>query len=175
MKLMAFACLFLITASTFAQSGSPTKPAPIPSEVFKYTPPGTPETTGQAGCPVVFTNVALRTNAHYMLVRNEASPDPSVAFQYKNQSGKLIASISVRAELKVKESIYDLDSKPVTLHMTLTGKGAEVLPLTMLAYGLNRITLEQVSYVGGTIWNADDKRACSYEPLGSALWIGKLQ
>jgi hypothetical protein len=177
MKRIALVCLFVITAFAFAQNNSQKNAATVPGEAFKYVPPGMPsELNPQAGCPVIFTDVALKTNAHFMRVRQGAPPDRSVDFQYKNQSGKLIAAISVRADLKVKKSVYDLDTTTVTLNMALSGTGAEeILPLTMLAYGLDRVTLEQVSYIDGTIWTADTKRACSYQSPSSSLMIGKLQ
>lgn len=177
MKRIILACLFVTTAFAFAQNNSQKNAAPVPGEAFKYVPPGMPsEFNPQAGCPVVFTDVALKTNAHFMLVQRGGSPDRSVAFQYKNESGKLIASISVRAALKVKKSVYDLDTTTVPLNMTLSGTGAEeILPLTMLAYGLDRVTLKQVSYIDGTVWTADTKRACSYQSPSSSLLIGKLQ
>jgi len=168
MRLVTLAVAFLSIAPAFAQSNL--KPAPTTDLSI------TPGSTSQAGCPVAFTDVSLETKAHFMPVRQDFAPDGNLRFQYKNQSGKEIQSISVRAELKVKKSVYDLDATTITLNMTLTGKSAEeTMPLALRAYGLSRITLEQVSFTDGTIWNANTKNACSYEHMNGSEQIGKLQ
>jgi hypothetical protein len=167
MKLVTLALAILFPAIAFAQSNLKAAPTSDLSV--------TPRPTSQAGCPVAFTDVALETKAHLMPVRQDATPDGNLRFQYKNQSGKEIQSISVRAELKVKKSVYDLDATTITLQMTLTGKSAETMPLALRAYGLSRITLEQVSFTDGTIWNASTKNTCSYERMNGSEQIGKLQ
>jgi hypothetical protein len=168
MKLVTLALAVLSTATAFAQSNVNTVPGIDVTIV--------PGATSQAGCPVAFTDVALDTKAHFMPVRQDTAPAGSLKFQYKNQSGKEIQSISVRVELKVKKSVYDLDATTVTLNMTLTGKGAdETLPLTLRTYGLSRVTLEQVSFTDGTIWNASEKNTCSYNRMNSSELIEKPQ
>jgi hypothetical protein len=168
MKLVTLAIAFLSITPAFAQSNL----KPTAADDLSITP----GSTSQAGCPVAFTDVSLETKAHFMPVRQDTAPDGNLRFQYKNQSGKEIQSISVRAELKVKKSVYDLDATTITLNMTLTGKSAEeTMPLTLRAYGLSRITLEQVSFTDGTIWNADIKNTCSYERMNGSEQIGKLQ
>ncbi len=130
----------------------------------------------QLGCPVAFTDVSLESPAQFMLVWQRANENSSLTFQYKNRSNKEIESISIRADLKVKKSVYDLDATPVTLHLTLTGRNTEqTRPLTLRAYGLSRVILEQVSYSDGTAWTADARNACSYEKQSASEQIGKLQ
>jgi len=168
MKLVTLALAILSTAVAFAQKPSQTAPA--------VDLPIVPGSASQAGCPVAFSDVALESKARFMPVRQDAAPDGSLRFQYKNMSGKDIQSISVQVDLKIKKSIYDLDTSTITLHMALTGKGAaEILPLTLRAYGLSRVTLEQVSFTDGTIWNADLRKPCSYQQSGSSEQIGQLQ
>jgi len=66
----------------------------------------------QIGCPVAFTKVALQRDAHYMPVKQNPASDSSLAFKYKNQSGKLIQSIEIRVELKVKKSVLPNQFNP---------------------------------------------------------------
>lgn len=53
--------------------------------------------------------------------------------------------------LNVKPSIYDLDATTVMRDITLTGRSGEVLPLNLFAYGVVRVTLEQMNYADGTV------------------------
>lgn len=129
----------------------------------------------QTGCPVVFTNVALHRDARYMPVKQGDPPDNSLAFEYKNESGKLIESIWVRVELKVKRSIYDLDATTITRDMTLTANSEEVLPLDLITYGLGTVTLEQVTYSGGKVWTPGAKKNCRYVSENTSEQIGILK
>lgn len=171
MKLLTLASLLITATSAFAQSNAKAVTAVDLEHLQKMST--------QAGCPVVFTDVALHRKAHMMLVKQGTSSGDDLAFQYENKSGKEIQSISVSAELNVKKSVYDLDATTLTLNMTLTGhEAAETLPLSVLAYGLNRVTLEQVAYTDGTVWDAGAKEAkttCSYQNQHGSEQIGKLQ
>jgi len=169
MKLVTLALVALCTASACAQSATQKAKTSAPAIT-------TATRLGLEDCPVTFTHVALETRAHLMPVQQGAAPDGNLRFQYKNLSGKDIQSISVRAELKVKMSVYDLDATTMNLDMTLTGNGAdETLPVALRAYGLTRVTLEQVFFKDGTIWNPGAKNSCSYEQIKGAEQIGKLQ
>jgi len=168
MKLVTLALIAASTAIATAQSSAKGNP-PVDLNVL-------PGPNAQAGCPVAFTNVSLETHARLMLVKQGTAQDGSLAFEYKNQSGKPIQSISIRVELKVKKSVYDLDATPITLSMTLTGKDSgETLPLNMVAYGLGRVELEQVIYSDDTVWTAGRANTCSYEKTGTSEGIGKAQ
>ena len=163
MKLAVFALAAFSTAA-LAQNVTP-------AIDFSQTPP-----ISQAGCPVAFTNVSLETRARLMPVQLGQPQDGSLFFEYKNQSGRKIQSIAVHVELRFKKSVYDLDATPITLDMMLTGTNtSEKLPLAVRAYGLTRVTLQQVTYADGTIWTQSQKPNCAYTPQSSAENIGKLQ
>jgi hypothetical protein len=171
MKLVTLVFIAAFTVAAAAQSSNHREE--IPGLVL--APPGTnPETVNpQAGCPVVFTDVALKSNAHYMPVKQDAGSDNSLAFSYKNQSGKLIDSIEIRVVLNVKRSIYDLDATTITHDMTLTGETAETLPLNAIVYSLGPVTLQQVNYVGGKVWTPRATNTCSYQRTNTAEQIAK--
>jgi hypothetical protein len=165
MKLVTLALIALATTVAVAQSNT----IEIPGVYYP------PSLNLQIGCPVAFTDVVLKRDARYMPVKQGSAPDSSLAFNYKNSSGKLIESISIRVELKVKRSIYDLDATTITRYMTLTGTSGEVLPLNLLTYGLGSVTLEQVTYVGGEVWTPGANKNCRYVGPASAEQIGTLQ
>ena len=173
MKLMALALVGLYAMGAAAQVHKQAEPAAgsMPGEVF-YPP----SLNLQIGCPVAFTDVSLKRDARYMPVKQDAASGNSLTFNYKNKSGKEIDSISIRVELKVKRSIYDLDSTTMTRDMTLTGKSGDVLPLrNMLMYGVNSVTLEQVTYIGGDLWTPGTNKNCRYIGPTSSEQIGSLK
>lgn len=130
----------------------------------------------QVGCPVAFTSVSLENKVHMMLVNQyDPASNSSLSFQYKNRSNKQIQSVAVQVELRIKRSIYDLDTNTLMINLTLTGNETSKLPLTTRAYGLGRVTLQQVTYTDGTIWTASEKSPCQYEAFSGAQQIGKLQ
>jgi len=179
---MKLVTLFLIAASAIgvtAQSNKQNKPAPSPIPGLTGMPPIPIQNIGdlnlQTGCPVAFTDVALKRDARYMPVNQGTAPESSLAFKYKNQSGKLIESISVRVDVKAKRNIYDLDAITSARDMTLTGESGEVLPLDMLAYGLVRVTLEQITYTGGDVWTPGKNKNCMFMNNGSNLQIESPQ
>lgn len=130
---------------------------------------------GQSGCPVVFTNVALKRNTHYLPVTQPISSGGNLDFQYKNITGKQIQSISIQVEVRAKKSLYDLDAAAITADMVLTGNSTEVaLPPLGFVYGIDHLTLERVRYTDGTVWDTPQKSACHYGLPGGAEQIGKL-
>jgi hypothetical protein len=132
--------------------------------------------TSQAGCPVAFRDVSLESKAHLMPVQLGQPQDGSLSFQYKNQSGKTIQTIAVQVQLRVKKSVYDLDATTISLDMMLTGNNAaENLPLAVRAYGLESVTLKQVTYTDGSTWTAGTKDRCAYQGNGGSLEIGQLK
>lgn len=129
----------------------------------------------QIGCPVAFTEVALKTQARYMPVQYEAGPDNSLAFEYKNKSGKKVESILVRVELTVKRNIYDLDATTITRYMTLTEDSSQVLPLNLITYAVGPVTLEQVTYTDGDTWTPGTNKNCRYLSQRSTEQIGSAK
>ncbi len=164
MKLVTLALLALSTTAAIGQSGVNGNPETFSSSGSNL----------QVGCPVAFTDVVLKRDAKYMPVKQSAAPDNSLAFNYKNNSGKRIESISIRIELKVKKSIYDLDATTITRDMTLTGVSGEVLPLNLLTYGLGSVELEQVTYLGGEIWTSSANKNCRFFSPTTSEKIGTL-
>ena len=163
MKFVTLALIGLCAISAAAQSNTTRNAAESPI----------PGINLQTGCPIVFTDVALKTQARYMPVRDEADPDNSLAFKYKNQSGKQIQSIEIRVELKVKRSIYDLDTTTITRDMTLTGDTADTLPVNAIVYSLGRVTLQQVNYEGGKVWTPKATNTCNYQKASTPEQIAK--
>jgi hypothetical protein len=180
MKLVTLALIVASAIGAAAQSNPTKNPGASTIPGITALPPGPIENIGalnlQIGCPVTFTDVALKRDAHYMPIKQGEATDNSLDFRYKNQSGKQIESISVRVELKVKRNIYDLDAITITRYMTLTGNSGEVLPLkSLLTYGLGSVTLEQVSYVGGDVWTPSTNKNCRYKNPNSSEEIGTLK
>lgn len=173
MKLVTLALIAAFTAGASAQSNQQNEHIPG----LLTLPPGPivnlDEMNLQIGCPVAFTNVSLSNPGHFMHVKQSSDPSGSLAFQYKNQSGRMIQSIEIRVELTVKKSIYDLDAATVTRDMTLTGEAADTLPLNVLAYGIGRVTLEQVNYVDGKAWTPKAKNNCTYRGESAAERIAR--
>lgn len=167
MKLAALALIALSGSIATAQSAVLVNPA----DDFRVLS----ESNSQNGCPVAFTDVALKRDARYMPVKQDTAADSSLSFTYKNQSGKLIQSITVRVELKVKPSVYDLDATTMTRDMTLTGNSEAALPLDLAAYGLGIVTLEKVTYADGKVWTPAVKQQCRYTGPASADRIGSFK
>jgi hypothetical protein len=163
MKLVTLALIALSTTAAIAQSNL--KKSPVID--LNLLP------DAQAGCPVAFTEVSLTNPGHLMLVQQGTNHNNSLEFQYKNQSGKLIESIEIRVELKVKRSVYDLDATTITRDMTLTHDAEETLPLNLLVYSVGRVTLEQVNYIGGKVWIPKDRSVCNYEQLRGSEQIAR--
>lgn len=176
MKLVTLALIAAFAVGVAAQNNTAPKTPETHIPGITVMPPGPIVNIGdmnlQIGCPVVFTDVVLNRNARYLPVKQDSAPDSSLEFKYKNQSGKQIESIEVHVALKVKLNKYDLDATTVTRDMTLTGGSGEVLPLNVFAYGVVRVTLEQVNYVGGKTWTPDNSM-CNYQKLSGIQQAAK--
>jgi hypothetical protein len=170
MKLVTLALIAAFAINAAAQSNRPAAPAETPD--LTAVPPGL---NLQIGCPVAFTDVSLQRKARFMPVK-DATADNSLAFKYKNLSGKQIESIEIRVELQVKRSIYDLDATTITRYTTLTGTSEDIFPLkSLIMYGLGSVTLEQVTYVGGDVWTPDANNNCRYTNPNTTEKIGTLK
>jgi len=91
-------------------------------------------------------------------------------------SGKQIRSIGLAAELRAKRNRYDLDATTVDVHLTISdlieqekADLSRTLVLTVEAFGLEQIRLEQVSYADGSIWLANHKNNCSFADQNATL------
>jgi hypothetical protein len=185
MKLVTL--VLLAAASAFTQITSQSQTLVLPASGQSATPDQRAQKdasgrefvnklqNSQAGCPVVFTEVALKRNAHYLPVKQTVSSGGNLDFQYKNESGKQIQSISIEVEVKAKRSLYDLDAMRVIADMVLTDNSTEEpLPPLGYVYGIDHLTLERVRYADGTVWNAPKQSACHFGLPGGAEQIGKL-
>jgi hypothetical protein len=139
----------------------------------------------QAGCPVVLTSARLNWPASYLPVTSaEKITEPNLALGFLNPSGKAIRSATITARFLGKQSVYHLDADAFDLRLTLSGVDAadkaakqlrEIrLPEKMFAYGVTRVSLEQVTFADGTFWMAGMGHGnCSLSVKGNAERVAK--
>jgi hypothetical protein len=187
MKLSALALLVAAATACFAQSAAPNSGDAKSHQVMPAIGDLTSRPqSSQTGCPVVLTNASLNTKAHYMPAAGKsgsAGGNGDLSLQFRNMSGKQIQSVGIVAELNVKRSVYDLDATAIQLHLMLTGTGSldknsdlsRMVPLTVAAFGLGRISVEQVNYSDGTVWNAASTNNCSLEADGGLRNLVRLK
>lgn len=174
MRLFVSALLLAAASAAFAQNqGAPAvEPGQAPGFMtldLQAVPMG-PQS--HAGCPVVLTSAHLNWPASYLPVTAaEKVTEPNLALQFQNSSGKAIRSVGITARFLGKQNIYQLDGSAFDLHLTFSGTDAadkaveqlrEIrLPAKMHAYGVTRISLEQVTFADGTLWMAMGRSNCS--------------
>lgn len=140
--------------------------------------------SSQAGCPMVLTSAHLNWPASYLPVTSaDKVTEPNLALGFQNSSGKAIRSATITARFLGKQSIYQLDANAFDLQLTFSGvdaadKAAEQLreirlPEKMYAYGVTRVTLEQVTFADGTFWMAAGRSSCSLNVKGNAERVAK--
>jgi hypothetical protein len=139
---------------------------------------------GQTGCPVELTSAKLNWPASYLPVTSaEKVTEPNLALGFRNSSGKAIQSVSITARFLGKRNIYQLDASAFDLRLTFSGvdaadKAAEQLreirvPEKMYAYGVTRVSLQQVLFADGTFWTAFGHGNCSLDVQGSAARVAR--
>lgn len=132
----------------------------------------------QAGCPVVMTSAHLNWPASYLPVTSaEKVTEPNLALNFQNRTGKAIQAVTITAGFLGKQSIYQLDASAFDLQLTFSGvdaaeKAAEQLreirlPGKMHAYGVTRVSLDQVMFADGSFWMASQHNTCSLNVKGS--------
>lgn len=184
--LFVSASLLVAASAGFAQNQGAPAPglemAPGIQTLDLQATPMMPES--QAGCPVVMTSAHLNWPASYLPVTAaEKVTQPNLALNFRNSSGKPIRSVTITARFLGKQSIYQLDASAFDLHLTFSGvdaadKAAEQLreirlPAKMYAYGVTRVSLEQVTFGDGTFWMAMGRNNCSLNVRGSSERIAK--
>ena len=138
----------------------------------------------QAGCPVVLTSAQLNWPASYLPVTSaEKVTEPNLALGFRNSSGKAIRSVTITARFLGKQNVYQLDASAFDLRLTFSGvdaadNAAEQLreirvPEKMYAYGVTRVSLEQVLFSDGTFWTAFGHGNCRLDVKGSAERVAK--
>ncbi len=143
-----------------------------------------PLSSPQAGCPVVLTSAQLNWPASYLPVTSaEKVTEPNLALGFRNSSGKAIRSVTIAARFLGKRNVYQLDASAFDLRLTFSGgdaadKAAEQLreirvPEKMYAYGVTRVSLEQVLFADGTFWTALGHGNCRLDVTGSAERVAR--
>lgn len=187
MKLLLSALLLAVATTALAQDRSspaviPAPAAGISSLDLQVVPPPSPES--QTGCPVVLTEAHLNWPATLMPVTAaERGTEPNLALGYQNSSGKAIGSVGITARFVGKTSKYQLDATAFDLQLTFSGsdsrdKTAEQmrdlrLPMKFYAYGVTRVSLDQVTFADGTIWTAAGHSHCALNVRGSSERISR--
>lgn len=133
----------------------------------------------QLGCPLMLTGAHLNWPATYLPVTSaERVTEPSLALNFRNEAGKAIRSVGITARFLAKRNPYQLDATPFDLRLTFGGVGAadqaasqlrEIrLPEKMYAFGVTRVSLDQVTFADGSFWMASGRSNCSLDVKSSA-------
>jgi hypothetical protein len=188
MRLVVSALLLAAASAGIAQAQKQAVPAPgselAPGTMTLELQAVGPMPQSQAGCPVVLTSAHLNWPASYLPVTAaEKVTEPNLALGFQNSSGKAIRSVAITARFLAKQSVYQLDARGFDLHLTFSGvdaadKAAEQLreirlPEKMYAYGVTRVSLEQVTFGDGTFWMAMGRNNCSLNVTGTAERVAK--
>jgi hypothetical protein len=137
--------------------------------------------TSQTSCPVVLLSAFVDTPARYLPV-DEATREVksrSLDLTFQNMSGKKIESAALKVQVKVKKSIYDLDSSTLTVHLEIpeievaSGELSRRIPLRVPAFGVGQVVLEQVTYADGSTWSAMTGNTCGLNGPDSLMRLAK--
>jgi hypothetical protein len=185
--------LFLATATAgLAQNQSPgvavlsqgrvtvTNPAgqASPQEIEALAEMSVLAQPSQAGCPLMMTSAHLNWPASYLPVTSaEKVTEPNLALNFRNTTGKPIRTITITAQFLAKKNLYQLDATTFDLRLSFSevdaaDKAAEQLreirlPQKMYAYGVTRVSLDQVMFADGSFWMAAGHNSCSLDVKGS--------
>jgi hypothetical protein len=176
-----FVSAFLLTASTVGlaqlQSTPPAGAAGMEGLGLQTAPLSSP---GQTGCPVELTSAKLNWPASYLPVTSaENVTQPNLALGFKNSSGKPIRAVTITARFLGKQNVYQLDASAIDLRLTFSGVDAtdhlrEIrVPAKMYAYGVTRVSLEQVLFADGSLWTPFGHGSCSLDVHGSAERVAR--
>jgi hypothetical protein len=183
MRLFVSALLLAATAAlpaALAQNQNPGKPtAQSSAGAILNTEPGS-----QAGCPVDLTSARLNWPASYLPVTSaEKAMEPNLALGFRNSSGQAIRSVTITARFLGKQSVYQLDASAFDLRLTFSGMDAadkatdqlrEIrVPEKMYAYGVTRVSLDQVLFTDGTFWTAFGHGNCRLDVQGSTERVAR--
>jgi hypothetical protein len=182
MRLFGSALLLMASTAGLAQlQSTPPGAAGMEGLDLQAAPLSSP---GQSGCPVELTSAKLNWPASYLPVTSaEKVTEPHLALGFRNSSGRAIRSVSITARFVGKRNIYQLDASAFDLRLTFSGgdaadKAAEQLqeirvPEKMYAYGVTRVSLQQVLFADGTFWTAFGHGNCSLDVQGNAARVAK--
>ncbi|MFP5229038.1 MAG: hypothetical protein ACLGXA_15580 [Acidobacteriota bacterium] len=181
MKLFVPALLLAVSAAATvaaAQEYAPPQPAGA-AAMEGLMNPASQRAPDQAGCPVMLSSAHLNWPASYLPVTSaEKVTEPNLALGFQNSSGKAIRSVTITARFLGKQSVYQLDASAFDLRLTFSGiDGADQaadqlreirLPAKMYAYGVTRVSLEQVLFADGNVWTSLGHGNCRLDVQGSA-------
>jgi len=101
-------------------------------------------------CEVKVMQASLERPAGMMLVSNGEWTTPSLSVRLEEQSAKAIEAVDLVALLKVKDSIYQLDSTTREFRLHMSGSESTQLHVAESAVGFDSLLIEQVTYRDGT-------------------------
>jgi hypothetical protein len=125
-------------------------------------------------CEVSIVSAAFDRPARMMLTSRTKGTAPSLRLELENHSDKAIVSIDVAARVKVKDSVYQLDSVERDLRLHLgRGDGWQRLQLAESAVGFAGLTIAQVTYADGSVWRPESGHACGFANHGGTERVAK--
>jgi hypothetical protein len=145
----------------------------LPTLVF--TDPGVFLASAGTRCEVNILQVSFVQPVRVMAVAGASSMrEPSLSVWIENNSGKKVQAVDLLARIKVKDSIYQLDSttREFPIHLA-SGEDTQRLQLADSAVGLESLLIRQVTYEDGTTWKPEHRLACSYRPPLASRVVAK--
>ncbi len=123
-----------------------------------------------APCEVNIVKVSFERPSRFMLITSgpHASSAPSLSVELQNHSSKKVVALDLLARIKVKDSIYQLDSvtREFPVHLT-SGEGVQRLELVKNAVGFDSLGIQRVTYADGSQWQPEYRLACTYQGAGT--------
>lgn len=164
MKRLTVCLLFLTALPAFCQTSPRTFIFDKPSGWVTLTE------LSVAGCEVNIVKVSFERPSRFLLVSSgaRASGAPSLSVELANHSTKKVVALDLLARIKVKDSLYQLDSvsREFPVHLT-SGEGVQRLDLVKNAVGFDSLAIQRVTYADGTSWQPEHRLACTYQGAGT--------
>jgi hypothetical protein len=193
MKLFVSALLLAAVPAAFAQSQGPARSIPLIQPGQDISPQQKDalekasgmtraeidallDSVTQAGCPLYLRSASVAPEGGYLPVTAQNRQDGVLDLHFHNQSGKPIASVAITAQVNVKTNIYALDAHTLQLRLAMAGtqdldKTLDqiqhiVLPQHVYLFGVAQVTLDQVTFVDGSVWTASSRNnVCRTGPV----------
>jgi hypothetical protein len=104
------------------------------------------------------------------IAKPQLNRPPALNFELKSLSAKPIAAVDLMGRIKVKLSLYQLDSitREISIHLS-SAEGSQRYTLSEFAVGFDSLYVTQVMYEDGTFWRPAHRFACGYQNSGSTL------
>jgi hypothetical protein len=177
MKRLATFLLLLTTIPALSQSAKP---------AFRYDPQvaqdssrkfvfdlSNPPAQIAASCEVSVAKATFDRPAQLMLTSGApVQKKPSVHLEIANKSGREIAWVALLAQIKVKDNVYQVDSRTEEFTLRLTAvNGPQRKWLSQNAVGLDSLSVAEVTYTDGTSWRPKSSSACAYPFPGGSMRV----